>query len=345
MDTLLKTMSGLLVILNEDRQVVTVNQGLLDELGIKDVESILGLRIGEVLSCINSDKQPFGCGTTSLCSTCGAAIATMAAINNDKTSEQICVLTKKEGNESSNISLLIRAQPVIIDRHRWILFFAQDITQQQLWINLERVFFHDISNSLTTLLGNSELLAMDIPDNGRIQQNKKKIEKLCQEVSLQMGLSHQKDAKYLLRKSEISIEEIKEDLSLFINGHKSSKNKEIHETWPENSIKFHSDILLITKVLGNMTINALEATPKDGKIKLTVAAENNILIFKVWNNTHIPSDIQKRIFQQFFSTKAKVGRGIGTYSMKLYGEKYLKGKLDFVSNVENGTIFTFKLPI
>ena len=30
---------------------------------------------------------------------------------------------------------------------------------------------------------------------------------------------------------------------------------------------------------------------KDGKIKLIVAAEKNILIFKVWNHTHIPSNL------------------------------------------------------
>mgnify|MGYP006293419399 CR=1 len=34
------------------------------------------------------------------------------------------------------------------------------------------------------------------------------------------------------------------------------------------------------------------------------------------------------LFKRSFSTKG-VGRGIGTYSMKLFGEKYLKGKVDF----------------
>jgi sensor histidine kinase regulating citrate/malate metabolism len=38
-----------------------------------------------------------------------------------------------------------------------------------------------------------------------------------------------------------------------------------------------------------------------------------------------------------------VGRGIGTYSMKLFGEKYLKGKVWFTSSAENGTSFFFEL--
>jgi signal transduction histidine kinase len=35
---------------------------------------------------------------------------------------------------------------------------------------------------------------------------------------------------------------------------------------------------------------------------------------------------------------------MGTYSMKLFGEKYLHGKVSFVSTKEEGTIFTFRLP-
>ena len=34
----------------------------------------------------------------------------------------------------------------------------------------------------------------------------------------------------------------------------------------------------------------------------------------------------------------------GTYSMKLLGEKYLKGSMDFSTSVENGTEFRFSLP-
>lgn len=42
--------------------------------------------------------------------------------------------------------------------------------------------------------------------------------------------------------------------------------------------------------------------------------------------------------------QAQVGRGIGTYSMKLLGEHYLRGQVDFTSDEANGTIFTITLP-
>ena len=52
-----------------------------------------------------------------------------------------------------------------------------------------------------------------------------------------------------------------------------------------------------------------------------------------------------RIFQRSVSTKAERGRGLGTYGMKLLGERYLGGEVSFVSTEEAGTTFSVRLPI
>jgi sensor histidine kinase regulating citrate/malate metabolism len=51
-----------------------------------------------------------------------------------------------------------------------------------------------------------------------------------------------------------------------------------------------------------------------------------------------------RIFQRNYSTKSDSGRGLGTYSMKLFGETYLGGKVDFTSSESEGTTFHLRLP-
>jgi len=84
MNALLKTMSGLIVVLNEDRQIVAMNHAFLEAIGISDTEKVLGMRLGESLNCKNTQMGTNECGTTEFCSTCGAVIATMAAIENDK---------------------------------------------------------------------------------------------------------------------------------------------------------------------------------------------------------------------------------------------------------------------
>jgi sensor histidine kinase regulating citrate/malate metabolism len=64
--------------------------------------------------------------------------------------------------------------------------------------------------------------------------------------------------------------------------------------------------------------------------------------FRVKNVGVMPHDVQMQIFQRSFSTKGR-GRGIGTYSIRLLTENYLKGKVSFTSNEVEGTVFSVEL--
>lgn len=344
MDAILQVSSGLLLIFNETRQVVAANHGLAERLGIKDIETVLGLRIGDIMTCVNAEKGPNGCGTTPNCVSCGAAIATMACINDDVTSEQICLLSQQEGKIEEDLALSVKAQSIVIENQRWILFFARDITQENFWINLEHVFFHDISNLLVSLLGNSELLGLETSEDQRARHMHKSILKLCNEVAFQQTLSQTRDSVFPIELKTVSIKEIRDELQLFIGGHRASKNRSIQEIWPSDSITVKTDLLLISRVLGNMVINALEATTEKDEVNIIVKKQSDHISWDICNPGHIPEELKPRIFQRYFSTKSKAGRGLGTYSMKLFGERYLKGKVSFTSHEETGTTFSLILP-
>ena len=51
------------------------------------------------------------------------------------------------------------------------------------------------------------------------------------------------------------------------------------------------------------------------------------VVFSVHTPQVMPPEVQMQVFQRSFSTKAKTGRGIGTHSMKLLGERYLGGRV------------------
>jgi sensor histidine kinase regulating citrate/malate metabolism len=57
----------------------------------------------------------------------------------------------------------------------------------------------------------------------------------------------------------------------------------------------------------------------------------------------MPEAVRMQIFQRSFSTRG-TGRGIGTYSIRLLTEKYLKGTVVFTSSDPEGTIFFVELP-
>ena len=90
-----------------------------------------------------------------------------------------------------------------------------------------------------------------------------------------------------------------------------------------------------------MVTNGLEATPKGGKVTLSIESKGNAISFCVWNPGSIPEDVAHRIFQRNFSTKENLGRGFGTYSMKLFGEQVLGGSVQFETSAEKGTTFRF----
>ncbi len=344
MNTLLDTMAGLLVVLNEDRQIVALNHSFLATLGIDDPGKVLGLRLGESLKCEHAYNAPAGCGTTAYCSTCGAAIAMMTAINENRIDEQMCALTAVRDGARHDISLLIKVHPLTVENHRWILVIAQDVTQQQFWANLESVFFHDINNILSTLSGYAEILAMDQPGNKEVGKVNQSIARLQNEMSLQRSLSRRKDAKYIPKKSESSTNGIKRETGLIVHRHPATNGKQIDELWPEENVRLTTDTLLVSRVLGNMIINALEASDEGETVRLTTRVEPSHITWEVWNNGFIPADIQKRVFQRHFSTKANFGRGLGTFSMKLFGEHYLKGAVSFTSSEKDGTTFKFRIP-
>ena len=94
-----------------------------------------------------------------------------------------------------------------------------------------------------------------------------------------------------------------------------------------------------------MVKNALEAVKSGDYVELRFDREDGAPVFSVWNRGAIPEHIASRVFQRSFSTKGESGRGIGTYSMRLIGQQYLGGIVDFISSPDDGTTFSIVLPL
>ncbi len=341
---LLDSANGLLAILNEKRQVVALNDSFIKKLGIEDPGKVLGLRPGEVLDCIHAHEKPNGCGTTKLCSTCGAAIAIVASLDQDRPIERTCALTSIDNNTSKDLALLVKSQPIRIDNRRFLLLFIQDITKQQQSAALERIFFHDVGNMLSILDGASELLIEENPSElvNTIQQISLRLQK---EVEIQQCLVFNScDYQPVWKKYDTTY--ILNEIKSFFANHPVRKGKNIHICKLEPPVSFKTDISLLICVLVNMVLNALEASSENEGIRIWLEHEIDSLTFCVWNNQEIPLKIARRIFQRNFSTKEQQsGRGIGTYSMKLFGEKALGGKILFSTSEAGGTIFRFTCKI
>jgi hypothetical protein len=162
-ESLLQAAAGLIAVLNERRQVVAINDTFLRKLGIEDPRLALGLRHGEVLACVHSEDEPHGCGTTKFCETCGAAVAIVASLGEQRPMERTCAIATRRGGQEVDVALSVRSQPMTIRGQRFLLIFLQDVTQETQRAALERAFFHDIGNMINVLSGAAELLELQQP--------------------------------------------------------------------------------------------------------------------------------------------------------------------------------------
>ena len=92
-----------------------------------------------------------------------------------------------------------------------------------------------------------------------------------------------------------------------------------------------------------MTKHAIEAVPDNSTITLGCKVEGEKINYSAHNPGFIPRKIQLQIFNRSFSTKG-LGRGLGTYSMKLLSS-FLNGKVTFTTSEESGTTFNITIPI
>lgn len=339
--SVLNAVGGLLATLDKNRQVVALNKTFMEALGITDITGILGLRPGEFLECIHANEEPNGCGTTKFCVTCGAAISIVTSLTTNEPCERQCAMTVNKDGKDVELVFSVRSYPVKIDGNGFIMLFMQDITKQEYRASLERIFFHDINNLLSVVFLMSEMAKKEFPsavtENLFVACNR-----LLREIQMQKYLINKHN--YLpLAKDVVAVNNILIELENIFKTHKASKGKYLTVNTLKEPISIKTDISIIMRILSNMLINAFEASGEMEKITLFAETNKDIVTFNVHNSAYIPETVQIRIFQKNFSTKDQDGRGFGTFSMKLLGEKLLGGLVSFKSSPEEGTIFSLRL--
>ncbi len=345
-DSLMKTVSGFLAVLDEHRQIMAVNYTFLKFLGINDPYKVFGLRLGEAINCIHARKEPGGCGTSKFCSTCGAAIAIIACLEKRQPAERICAATVWKNRKRIELCFRVRSYPVRFEEDQFLLLFLEDITNQHRLAALENTFFHDINNILHVLVGTVDLLEekdskYDRQLIGRIKQS---VFRLKKEVEMQQVLSQTDLRNCQPVPNNVSLKQVTKELKEFFSGHPAARERSLSLPKKVSSLSLTTDYSLLLRVLTNMLLNAFESTKAGGKVKLWIEAKKNRVSFCVWNKAPIPQDVRRRIFQRHFTTKEGAGRGIGTYAIKLFGEQFLNGKVTFKTSKAEGTVFRLTLP-
>jgi nitrogen-specific signal transduction histidine kinase len=344
----MNVVSGLVAVLNENRQILAFNDVLLNALEVENADDALGLRPGEALKCIHAEEHPGGCGTSKYCSTCGAAIAIVTSLVSDEPVVRECVATVERNGEQIDLQFQVRCCPITYKGERFLLLFLQDTTIQQQQAALEHTFFHDVGNTIGALTLNCQLLDEQSNHKDKTGELVKRIRRLITqlgtEVEIQRVISGKERHFYQLTHEKVSAVEIFDEMKAIFASHPASIDKTLRCSMPVHNIHLVTDASLLRRILTNMLVNAFEATDLGGDVKFWLENMDHNVIFGVWNRQSIPEAVALRVFQRNFSTKSESGRGLGTYSMKLFGETYLGGEVTFTTSEEAGTVFRISLP-
>jgi nitrogen-specific signal transduction histidine kinase len=338
-------MNGIGAVINKNRQIVYANSELLSLLGVNTLEPILGKRAGEVLSCIHSAEEPFGCGTSGSCYYCGAVNTILESQRTGQKSMNEAHISSIVDGKHLSWDLNIISTPISFNGDSFYVLVLQDISDEKRRAALERIFFHDLLNSVGGLSGlltilkenhNPEDAAELINLSEEIGRN------ILDEILIQQQIHAAERGELKIRIEKANSIELLDTAINKISFHESGKHRSIVRSEDSVNIDFDTDSILLQRVLINLLKNALEATPENGFVMTGILVNADKIIFWVKNDQVISKDVQMQLFQRSFSTKEE-GRGLGTYSIRLLTENYLGGKVSFVSNETERTIFSIEL--
>ncbi len=332
------------VVLNRCRQIVYGNRRLLQALGIDRAEKVLGIRPGELFGCVHSHKMPGGCGTSEACRYCGALEAVLRAQRTkaDATEEgRIQVDDSTEG-----FDIRVHGHPIDVQNSAYVLCTIEDIRHEKRRHALERIFFHDVLNTIGGLRSMADLIQSTPDEELRplVDVVIEISERLWDEVQAQKDLAYAESGHLQPDMVPMDVVELARAVALSYQAHPAAEGKTISQAGlPEGSCVVTTDRTLLARVLTNMLKNALEASKPGDVVTVGCDMSSGCTLF-VNNPGVIPRDVQLQLFQRSFSTKGS-GRGLGCYSVRLLTERYLGGQVSFTTEESGGTTFRVTLPV
>lgn len=343
---LLKDLPEMLVILSDTRQIVYYNNSFGEYTGAADENELVGKRLGEVLQCRNRDGAPHGCGTTEQCECCGAgqAIYTTRLLQRKQYGE--CTMMVERDHKEETLSLEVYSNPLHLGDEFFYVLSIRDIMAKKNEHALDRTFFHDILNSVSSLRGLIDILPQADEEDFEAIHNRVRqiVAQVIDEILFQRELKYAETGHMFIRLRPVSLQKVFAAVRDFYGLVAESQEVILHFILGDGNLNANSDRLLLVRSLSNLVKNALESSGPGDEVVVNAEQIDGNVVISVQNRRPIPDAIRNSIFKRFATTKKERGRGIGTYSVKLFVEQYLAGKVDFTSSDEEGTIFTIQIP-
>ena len=331
------------LVLNEHRRIVFFNRALIALAGPAVENAPFGRKFGEAVQCSHASEGD-GCGTSDACQTCGALLAAKEGLKGFASTKE-CRLIRTVGGTTEWLDVQVTVSPIVAAGERFAMCFVRDVSHEKRRAVLERIFFHDILNSATGV----ELLAVALKSmvegdaSSFATQIRACATQMVDEIqSQQQLLAAERDELAVSVVSLTTGSVIREVVEAF-HGSALTGHRALRVAADSHDVIIESDPSILRRVLRNLLTNALEASEPGETVSVGCLDLGGEVEFWVHNPGTMAAPVRLQVFQRSFSTKG-VGRGLGTYSIKLLSERYLKGAVTFSSTKSEGTRFLARYP-
>jgi len=211
---------------------------------------------------------------------------------------------------------------------------------------------HEIRNPLSTLKVNLQLLAEDVqemtkPDDDCGRRSLLRIQRMQEEVNRLRDILDdfiQFVGHHHLNLQVVDINRLIEELVDFYEPQASANKVRMLKQYSPEPLKCKVDADLIKQAFLNLFINAQQAMPDGGDLMVRTTNNNNEARIEIIDTgIGIPTEIKHKIFDAYFSSK-KSGTGLGLAMTKRIIEEH-HGSIGVHSESGKGTCFTIVLPI
>jgi two-component system sensor histidine kinase/response regulator len=217
---------------------------------------------------------------------------------------------------------------------------------------VDRIIQRDLKTPLTVIMWVPDMLKSD---SNLTESQVQKLD-LLNQASLSMikimnssiNLIKMERGEYQVQASPVNIltplYQIKNEMKELLRTKNLNMEILVNGLKPDESDNFtiQGEEILFYTILINLLKNAIEASPDDNKVTVSLKDEKNISL-EIHNQGVVPKDISNSFFDKYVTAGKSSGTGLGTYSARLITEA-MNGSINMQTSPENGTLITPLFP-
>ena len=238
-----------------------------------------------------------------------------------------------------------RLQRIVEEKTRGILKLQErllEIERGAAFGEVAASVIHDMKSPMQTLL-NLVFMLRNSESVGRDEKLKGILDRIDQQISYLNNVTLELKQYAKPMKPSISPVDLNELLRGVLKSIEIPSNIKAEINLPEGLPKILADPIFMQRTFHNVILNAIEAMPGGGILRVSAEKEGNQLVVTVSDTgVGIAPEDKEKIFRPMFTTK-KGGTGLGLAISKRLLES-IGGSIDFTSEKGKGTTFRIRIP-